>query len=964
MNIKSILLPVLLALAPAARATLYYHIDGESGSVLTTGSTGYTATGSVTAAGYTQNYSLPTYTLTQTNNTNCVEQNTVSKFGFVMNPDGDYDAPLVISGTDTMITPFRGSGYLQFSYPAFRHPDGSGRSSPPGNKNAQNLSLDAADKVMVVFAHNKDNFNQPNWNPDAVQKRDIGRYMGFALYIPTVDTMPVDNSRWTILYQAFQLGTGGRPPFAITITKARTGQPAPQQADTVEISFGFRDNDDTDTPEGNMQQTSGDDIQSTTCFRTAQLKRGVWYSLVIWQKPSSDPDIGEAKAWLAEGGLPPSANPMRDKYLVLDFAGKWGYPNPQKPGGPVNPDRDSFSGQLGLYSNDVTYNPARVLFDEIKFADTYDEANPAAVPASQKPVVSAFDGGESSPNIVVAGQTVQITGSNFAAPAEVWFDDTQAATVIVNSPQSITAVVPASLAVTGQLSVHCSGWVADATQAYRLASAPMSLLKLESQTINTGHGISIVAAAESDIAVTFRWEYSQDNGQTWINAIGSNYIISDGGRILSIMNTSATLNGYKYRYVAASAAGEATSNIMILTVAPAILDAPAALAVNNTDGALYVTDTAHHAIYKITGAATASLLAGAPGSAGMADASGSAAKFNTPSGVAINTVSNLLLVADTGNHRIRTVTATGSVGTLAGGGAAGMADGAGAQAAFNQPAAVAVDSAGNAYVADSLNHTIRKITPSGEVSTLAGAPGVSGTLNGAGADARFNTPSGIAVDAVNYVYVADTGNHAIRLITPARAVSTLAGGPGVAGADDGAVASARFNAPTGLLVDANGAVFVADTGNSLIREIDSGAVSTLAGSPDSAHAPAGASHQDGPGAAAWFDHPTGIALNADGSLLYIADRGNATIRTIDETDTVRTLVLTAGSPITPPASGTNNNNNDGTGGGSGTGGGGGGSSSGNSNSSNDGGGGGGGGGAPGLYFLAALAALATLRRFQ
>ncbi|MDR1011233.1 MAG: hypothetical protein LBM04_08960 [Opitutaceae bacterium] len=348
----------------------------------------------------------------------------------------------------------------------------------------------------------------------------------------------------------------------------------------------------------------------------------------------------------------------------------------------------------------------------------------------------------------------------------------------------------------------------------------------------------------------------------------------------------------------------------------------------------------------------------------MADASGSAAKFNTPSGVAINTVSNLLLVADTGNHRIRTVTATGSVGTLAGGGAAGMADGAGAQAAFNQPAAVAVDSAGNAYVADSLNHTIRKITPSGEVSTLAGAPGVSGTLNGAGADARFNTPSGIAVDAVNYVYVADTGNHAIRLITPARAVSTLAGGPGVAGADDGAVASARFNAPTGLLVDANGAVFVADTGNSLIREIDSGAVSTLAGSPDSAHAPAGASHQDGPGAAAWFDHPTGIALNADGSLLYIADRGNATIRTIDETDTVRTLVLTAGSPITPPASGTNNNNNDGTGGGSGTGGGGGGSSSGNSNSSNDGGGGGGGGGAPGLYFLAALAALATLRRFQ
>jgi sugar lactone lactonase YvrE len=897
MNIKSILLPILLALAPAARATLYYHIDGESGGVLTTGSASYTATGSVTAAGYTQNYSLPTYTLTQTNNTNCVEQNTVSKFGFVVNPDGDYNAPLIVSGTDTVVMPFRGSGYLQFSYPAFQHPDGSGRSSPPGNKNTRGLSTDAADKVMVAFAPHYNGFgNQHDWNPASVQRRDIGRYVGFALYIPDNASMPIDNNRWTILYQAFQLGTGGRPPFAITITRGRNGQ----QGNTVELSFGIRDNDDTDTPEGNKQQTSSSDIESTTQFGTVTISRREWYSFVIYQLPSSDSAIGRVKVWMTRNCLPPSTSPELDeKYCVFDFKGKWGYPNPQKSGGTTNPDRDLFSGQLGLYSND-TSKSAHVLFDEIKFADTYDEANPDTVPASQKPVITGFDGGTGiSPELIIPGQRIQITGNNLGMPldnklTEVWFGDAKGSAEHVDP--FITAWAPHELNFSGKIILFRSGWAVEAPGEYRVAGAPVGLLKPNDQTVSAGHGVSLVAATESEMAITFRWEYSPDNGHTWLNAIGSNYTTSDRGRVFSIVNASASLDGYKYRYIVTSMAGEATSKSIRLTVAPATLDAPAALVVNNTDGALYVTDTAHHAIYRITGAATASLLAGAPSSAGMADASGSAAKFNTPSGVAINTVSNLLLVADTGNHLIRTVTATGSVGTLAGGGAAGMADGAGAQAAFNQPAAVAVDSAGNAYVADSLNHTIRKITPYGEVSTLAGAPGVSGTLNGASADARFNTPSGIAVDAANYVYVADTGNHAIRLITPARAVSTLAG------------------------------------------------------SPDSAHAPAGASHQDGPGAVAWFDHPTGIALNADGRLLYIADRGNAAIRTIDETDTVRTLILTAGSPITSPASGTDNNNSGGTGGGGGS------SSGGSSN--------GGGGGAPCLYFFAALAALATLRRFQ
>ncbi|MDR0901854.1 MAG: heparin lyase I family protein, partial [Opitutaceae bacterium] len=578
MNIKTILACVPLLAACVANATLYYHIDAEAGTSIATTSGSYTATGTITAGGtYTQNYTIPHYTLTQTNNGNCVEQNTTNKFGFVVNPDGDYDAPLVL----TTGSAFKGSGYLQFSYPAFQHPNGSGRSSPPGNTTVPggNMSTDAADKVMVAFAPHYNpapgnpNYN-PNWNAASVQRRDIERYVGFALYIPTVDTMPIENLRWSILYQAFQLGTGGRPPFAITITRNRNGQ----QQNTVEVSFGFRDSDDATSP----QQTASDDVQSTTYFKTATLKRGVWYSLVVHQKPSSNPDIGRARVWLAEGGLPPFASPRLNEYLLFDFKGKWGYPNPQN-----NPDRDLFSGQLGLYSNDLASKAARVLFDEIKFADTYDEANPVSAPASQKPTISGFSGGELVPTLVVSGSTVQITGSNFTAPAEVWFGDTPAASVTVNSAQSITAVVPASPAFTGRLSVHCSGWAAVAAQNYRVAGAPESLLQLEPQTIASGHGVSLSAAAVSDLTATFTWQYSSNNGETWLNAVGGNYTTSDGGRILSITNAGTSLNGYKIKYIATSAAGTAASNIITLSVVPAVFAAPASIAAD-AGGALYV----------------------------------------------------------------------------------------------------------------------------------------------------------------------------------------------------------------------------------------------------------------------------------------------------------------------------------------------------------------------------------------
>jgi sugar lactone lactonase YvrE len=302
---------------------------------------------------------------------------------------------------------------------------------------------------------------------------------------------------------------------------------------------------------------------------------------------------------------------------------------------------------------------------------------------------------------------------------------------------------------------------------------------------------------------------------------------------------------------------------------PGSFNNPYAVAIDSAKN-LYVTDTLNNTIRKITPARVVSTLAGTAGQFGSTDGTGSAARFNFPVGVAVDGAGNVY-VADAKNFTIRKITAAGVVSTFAGAVfQPGAVDGAATSARFFLPYGVAVDSAGNVYVADGGNHTIRKITPEGVVSTLAGTAQQSGFVNGTGSAARFNTPFAVAVDSAGNVYVADSENHAIRRVTPAGVVSTVAGA-GVSGQSDGATAVARFNQPRGVAVDAAGNVYVVDSGNSTLRQITpAGVVSTLAG------APGVVGEVDSVGAAARLYSPTGIAT--DNTTIYFADTNNNLVR--------------------------------------------------------------------------------------
>jgi streptogramin lyase len=289
-------------------------------------------------------------------------------------------------------------------------------------------------------------------------------------------------------------------------------------------------------------------------------------------------------------------------------------------------------------------------------------------------------------------------------------------------------------------------------------------------------------------------------------------------------------------------------------------------------GNSYVADYFNDTIRKISPADEVVTIAGSPGKIGSDDGNGSAARFYLPTGVAVDSAGNIF-VANTSNDTIRKITPEGDVTTFAGkAGQRGARDGVGSEARFDNPNQLAFDPADNIYVADTHNRIIRKITPDAVVTTVAGLANVSGSEDGTGSEARFNDPAGVAADGFGNLYLADSTNHTIRKIAPGAVVTTFAGTAGRYGTDDGVGAAARFKTPEGVAVDGAGNVYVADTFNYRMWRINRDAVvTTIAGGSDYAGV------YDGTGRAVGFNEPWGVAADSAGNV-YVADSRNHTIR--------------------------------------------------------------------------------------
>ncbi|MBD2846062.1 copper amine oxidase [Paenibacillus sp. IB182496] len=318
------------------------------------------------------------------------------------------------------------------------------------------------------------------------------------------------------------------------------------------------------------------------------------------------------------------------------------------------------------------------------------------------------------------------------------------------------------------------------------------------------------------------------------------------------------------------------------------------------EGGLLVSDTGNQRLRVVREAQTR-LLAGAHYAIGdsgqlagaFADGTGAEAFFSTPTGIALRD-DGTVLVADADNHAIRAVAPDGTVRTVAGDGLIGNEDGKTAEARFYYPTDVAIAPDGAIYVADTLNHTIRRISD-GRVTTIGQhsdrvtqlVPGYAEPIgdyaDGPLEQALFNEPSGLALDSKGNLYVSDTGNQRIRYIDfAAGTVSTVAGTAGAyealspyaeGGYADGPAAQARFQAPRGIVALEDGALLIADSGNHAIRLLSEGEVRTIAGTPGDAGS------ADGVASAAGFDRPVDVALGPDG-VIYVADLGNNRIRTI------------------------------------------------------------------------------------
>lgn len=389
----------------------------------------------------------------------------------------------------------------------------------------------------------------------------------------------------------------------------------------------------------------------------------------------------------------------------------------------------------------------------------------------------------------------------------------------------------------------------------------------------TGTGTGTTTAPATELTVT---EVSPDTAaySAIVTITGTAFDVTASGDSVYINGVSASIQ-------------TASATQLVITVPQGAGTGPVKVVV----GSKNVVGPVFNYVYTVT----VSTLAGIPFQAGYAEGNGTTAQFNNPFGIAVDTAGNVY-VGDYFNSRIRKITSAGVVSTLAGSGKEGYVDGNATTAEFGGPCGIAVDGQGNVYVADVLNNAVRVVSSSGQVVTLAGSSsGQGGYVDGSGSFAEFNQPYGVALYGQGTIYVADAANNIIRAMTTIGLVSTFAGDDVTTSGNipqggyvDGNASTARFYSPSGVAVDGQGNVYVADVANNRVRKIStSGVVSTLGGNGT-------AGYEDGSGTATEFNYPYAVAVDGQGNV-YVADRQNAVIRKITSSGVVSTLAGTGTS---------------------------------------------------------------------
>lgn len=562
----------------------------------------------------------------------------------------------------------------------------------------------------------------------------------------------------------------------------------------------------------------------------------------------------------------------------------------------------------GVYVNTLglTMGGAYHVVDDIRVGSTWESvvgAAPVFEPGAP-PQIDALPSTEFAP-----GDVLTLTGSKFTGLARVMIGGVEAQ-ILGHDDATINVIIPAGCA-SGDVAVFTNTGYQHGSGALFIASQPVFVTNLQPvQVAVEGRPVDFAVDVWATGSISCQWQWRPAATANWEPISGEVSMGADSNNIS--LYDPAGRDGWQVRCVATTVAGATESTASTIALTKGQFSAPAGLALGSGKqaGHVYVSDREAHTVSVIASGGEFAVLAGSSGNPGKSDGSGTLALLNQPRGLAFQP-DGKLLVADSGNTLLRTITLdTQGVQTHVP---------TEADAFVYLPAALSVHaSSTTSYILDTGNHLLKRLRTDGVVEIVAGS-GVSGTDNGALLNARFNSPAGLAIAASGSIlYVADTDNHVIRAVNLVTGtVSTYAGQMAAKGAADGdAATTASFERPMGLALHASGDLYVADSGNSRIRVVTTDFASkkrvvvTLAGS--------GPGFRDGIASKAWFAAPEDIALGGDG-MLYVADTGNGIIRRIapDADAQVSTPVLKA-VPFPPAGGGGSGDGKSGGGGGGGS----------------------------------------------